>query len=80
MRLINLPTLDSKVGLESKVQDNSVRIQTTEGTRVTELSTNLNPEMLGHVIVQIILEAQRIGYINAQKDMRKSLGDFRVEH
>lgn len=79
MRLMNLPTLDSKVGLESKVQDNSVRIQTTDGTLVTELSTNLNPEMLGHAIVQIILEAQRIGYINAQKDTRKSLGVFRVE-
>lgn len=74
MRLMNLPTLDSKIGLESKVQDNSVRIQTTEGTRVTELSTNLKPEMLGHVIVQIILDAQRIGYTNAQRDMRKLLG------
>lgn len=79
MRLINLPTLDSKVGLEFKVQGNSIRIQTTEGARVTELSTNMKPEMLGHAIVQIIREAQSIGYINAQKKHAKNLGVFRVE-
>lgn len=74
MRLINLPTLNSNTGIESKVQENSIRIQTTDGTRVTELSTNWKPEMLGQFITEIIREAQYIGYINAQKDMRKAIG------
>lgn len=74
MRLINVPPLGSKIGIKPKVQENTILIQTSEGSGITEFPINCNPETLGQLITEIILEAQWIGYINAQKDMRKALG------
>ena len=65
MGLVNVPALNSNVGIETVVNDDYVTLQTTEGYRIDEFCATWNPE---------ILDAQRIGYENAQRDMRKSMG------
>ena len=74
MRLVNVPALNSNVGIETVVNGDYVTLQTTEGYRVDEFCATWNPEILGRYVATVILDAQRIGYENAQRDMRKSMG------